>query len=505
VSEARTPLLVLGRYELFDEIATGGMASVHVGRSVGAGGLGRTVAIKRALPAFARDRDFVERFLDEAHLAMRVSHPNVVPTLDVVAADGELFIVMDYVHGESMESILRRERDEGTRMPLPIAIHVIAGILYGLHAAHEAHDERGNPLGLVHRDVSPQNIILGADGVPRLFDFGVAKAIGTLHTTREGRLEGKLAYMAPEQLERRGVDRRADVYAASVVLWEALTGKKLHDGADEVDVFVQVARGHVDAPHELVPEVPEALSRIVMQGLARAPEARFPTAKEMARQLESLRLQGTTLEAAEWAVARAGQKLVRRQRVIDRIDRLAAPDSKVMRAAVDTSLAAANEGSRRSNRPASEETSTHRDRRAPGSEAASSNAPAPPDSSASRAVRSRSGSGDSSEHDSSVQAPTEPPRGTLDSSGGAVEPHDLPPDMSPGSMPGPPRVPSDIVDLVANNDEENAGGPVMELRTRRAVRQELAEEAERQRSMRTWALLLAAALVLLLVYWLATR
>lgn len=339
MSDGKKPLLVLGRYELFDEIAKGGMASVHVGRLVGLGGLGRTVAIKRALPAFARDRDFVERFLDEAHLAMRVRHPNVVPTLDVVAADGELFIVMEYVHGESMESILRRERETDGRLPLSVAVHVAAGVLHGLHAAHEATNERGAPLGIVHRDVSPQNVILAVDGVPRLFDFGVAKAIGTLHTTREGRLEGKLAYMAPEQLERRGVDRRADVYAASVILWEALTGKKLHDGEDEVDVFVQVARGLVVPPHEIVDEVSPELSAIVMRGLSRDPDGRFATALEMAIALEDLRLAATAREAGEWAKRRGGQKLVARKRLIDAIDELSALDSTVMRAAIDSSLA----------------------------------------------------------------------------------------------------------------------------------------------------------------------
>lgn len=339
MSDGKKPLLVLGRYELFDEIAKGGMASVHVGRLVGLGGLGRTVAIKRALPAFARDRDFVERFLDEAHLAMRVRHPNVVPTLDVVAADGELFIVMEYVHGESMESILRRERESDSRLPQPIAVHVAAGVLHGLHAAHEATNERGAPLGIVHRDVSPQNVILAVDGVPRLFDFGVAKAIGTLHTTREGRLEGKLAYMAPEQLERRGVDRRADVYAASVILWEALTGKKLHDGEDEVDVFVQVARGLVEPPHEVCEDVSPALSAIVMRGLARDPDARFGTALEMAIALEDLRVSATAREAGDWAKRRGGQKLVARKRLIDAIDELSALDSVVMRAAIDSSLA----------------------------------------------------------------------------------------------------------------------------------------------------------------------
>lgn len=339
MSDEKKPLLVLGRYELFDEIAKGGMASVHVGRLVGLGGLGRTVAIKRALPAFARDRDFVERFLDEAHLAMRVRHPNVVPTLDVVAADGELFIVMEYVHGESMESILRREREAAQRVPLPVAVHVAAGVLHALHAAHEATNERGSPLGIVHRDVSPQNVILAVDGVPRLFDFGVAKAIGTLHTTREGRLEGKLAYMAPEQLERRGVDRRADVYAAAVILWEALTGRKLHDGEDEVDVFVQVARGVVEPPIDLCDDVSPELSAIVMRGLARDPDARFDTALEMAIALEDLRLAATAREAGDWAKRRGGHKLVARKRLIDAVDELSALNSTVMRAAIDSSLA----------------------------------------------------------------------------------------------------------------------------------------------------------------------
>lgn len=327
---------MLGRYELFDEIATGGMASVHVGRLVGLGGLGRTVAVKRALPAFARDRDFVERFLDEAHLAMRVRHPNVVPTLDVVAADGELFIVMEYVHGESMESILRRGRELGERMPIPVAVHVAAGVLHGLHAAHEATNERGAPLGIVHRDVSPQNVILAVDGVPRIFDFGVAKAIGTLHTTREGRLEGKLAYMAPEQLERRDLDRRADVYAASVVLWEALTGRKLHDGTDEVDVFVQVARGHVEPPHLIHDDISEALSAAVMRGLAREPEDRFETALDMAIALEDLRLSSTAREAGDWAKRRGGDKLTVRKRLIDAVDELSALDSMTMRAAIES-------------------------------------------------------------------------------------------------------------------------------------------------------------------------
>src|SRR5262249_50892141 len=152
-------------------------------------------------------------FLDEARLAARIKHPNVVPTLDVVAEDGELFLVMEYVHGESLSRLLRVAINRGEMVPPRIVSSIIAGVLYGLHAAHEAKSESGEPLNIVHRDVSPQNILVGSDGVVRVLDFGVAKAAGRLHTTREGQLKGKIAYMPPEQLNNKPLTRRADVYA----------------------------------------------------------------------------------------------------------------------------------------------------------------------------------------------------------------------------------------------------------------------------------------------------
>src|SRR5262249_50884483 len=159
-------------------------------------------------------------------LAARIRHPNVVPTLDVVALGAELFLVMEYVDGESLSRLFKTAFSRGDRVPTRIAASIAAEVLYGLHAAHEAHSENGEPLSIVHRDVSPHNVLVGRDGIARVVDFGVAKAAVRSQTTQDGNLKGKLSYSAPEQLLKETVDRRVDVFAASVVLWEALTGTR---------------------------------------------------------------------------------------------------------------------------------------------------------------------------------------------------------------------------------------------------------------------------------------
>ena len=222
---------VVGRYEILGEIASGGMATVHYGRLVGPVGFSRLVAIKELHPHFAKDPEFASMLVDEARLAAHIRHPNVVPTLDVVVSAGALLLVMEYVAGASLADLGRASRKAREPIPPSIAVAVVAGVLYGLHAAHEALNERSEPLSIVHRDVSPQNIVVGSDGVPRVLDFGVAKAASRLVTTRDGKVKGKLAYMSPEQLMNGEVDRRADVYAAAVVLWEALVGAR-HFEAD---------------------------------------------------------------------------------------------------------------------------------------------------------------------------------------------------------------------------------------------------------------------------------
>ncbi|MCA9618767.1 MAG: serine/threonine protein kinase, partial [Myxococcales bacterium] len=187
---------VVGRYELHQPIASGGMATVHLGRLRGQAGFSRIVAIKRLHTSFGETPALVATLLDEARLCSRIQHPNVVPTLDMVAEDDELLLVLDYVHGETLARLLG-----GADEPLPLAVvnAVMSGALHGLHAAHEATGETGEALGIVHRDVSPQNIMVGRDGLARVLDFGVAKARGRMQTTREGQVKGKLAYMSPEQ------------------------------------------------------------------------------------------------------------------------------------------------------------------------------------------------------------------------------------------------------------------------------------------------------------------
>ena len=208
---------ILGRYALFEAIASGGMASVHLGRLMGPVGFARTVAIKRLHETFAHDPEFVAMFLDEARLAARIRHPNVVPTLDVVAEQQELLLVMEFVAGESLSLLLKNARARDVPPPIPVLVDVMIGVLHGLHAAHEAKSEKGEPLDIVHRDVSPQNILVGTDGVARVLDFGVAKAVGRAKHTREGQLKGKMQYMPPEQITGKSVTRSVDIYAASVV------------------------------------------------------------------------------------------------------------------------------------------------------------------------------------------------------------------------------------------------------------------------------------------------
>jgi serine/threonine-protein kinase len=231
--------IVIGRYALYDEIASGGMATVHIGRLLGPVGFSRTVAIKRMHANLAKDPEFVSMFLDEARLAARIRHPNVIGTLDVVALAGELFLVMEYVHGESLFRLMKAARDAGSPIPLPIVSAIMVGVLDGLHAAHEATNEREEPLGIVHRDVSPHNVIVGAsDGLARVLDFGIAKAADRTHSTQDGQIKGKLSYMAPEQLASEAVDRRSDIYAASVVLWEAIAGRRMLSGEGELKSVV---------------------------------------------------------------------------------------------------------------------------------------------------------------------------------------------------------------------------------------------------------------------------
>jgi serine/threonine-protein kinase len=299
----------IGRYALYNEIASGGMASVHLGRLIGPVGFARTVAIKRLHPHLASNEDFVTMFVDEARLAARIQHPNVVAMLDVVLLPPELFLVMEYVHGESLSRLARAARKRREAIPVRVASAVMIATLHGLHAAHEAKNERGEPMHLVHRDVSPQNVLVGVDGVARIADFGVAKASGRLQSTTDGQLKGKAAYLSPEQVAGDTLDRRTDVYAASVVLWELLAGRRLFHADNALATMRLVMEQKVEPPSQHAPSLPEGLDAVVLRGLASDPEARFSSTREMAIALEEVVAPATAREVGDWVQAVAADEL----------------------------------------------------------------------------------------------------------------------------------------------------------------------------------------------------
>jgi eukaryotic-like serine/threonine-protein kinase len=274
------------RYEMLATIASGGMATVYVGRMRGRGGFSRMVAVKRAHPHLLTDPTYRTMLVDEARLAAKLHHPNVVAVLDVEELEGELSLVMDYVEGASLYDLVEKGRESGRPVPPRIAVRVSLEACAGLHHAHTLVDEAGQPLGLVHRDVSPHNILVGLDGVSRLSDFGIAKHSEGVATTT-GVLKGKLSYMAPEYLENSRLDARSDVFSLGVVVWETLAGQKLFRGKNELETFKKVVACVVPPLSSVVPWASPRLDAILFAALARAPERRFQTADEFAMALEA--------------------------------------------------------------------------------------------------------------------------------------------------------------------------------------------------------------------------
>jgi serine/threonine-protein kinase len=293
----------LGRYELLVPLASGGMAQVWVARLAGEHGFARLVAVKTMRPEHADIDAFRRMFLDEARLAARIVHANVVEVLDLgEEGEGIVYLAMTLVEGDSVAGLLKaRSRIGARRLPHGIAARVIGDVLAGLHAAHELRDEEGRPLQLVHRDVSPHNVLVGVDGIAKIADFGVAKARSRLaDETEAGQVKGKFAYMAPEQLERRTVDRRSDVFSAGVVLWEALTGEKLFGGIDLIDTIARLRDTRIPDARELAPEVPARIAEVTAKALERDPARRFASAAEMGDALErAARESGAVASAKE--------------------------------------------------------------------------------------------------------------------------------------------------------------------------------------------------------------
>lgn len=290
----------IGRYVLGPAIATGGMASVHLARMLGKGGFGKTVAMKRLHAQYAREAEFVTLFQDEARVTSGLTHANIVMTLDILEDEEELYLVMEYVHGASLSQILKSTGDGQSRLPLRIAVGIIAAMLDGLHAAHEATDENGNPLHIIHRDVSPQNVLVTFQGVTKIADFGIAKAAGRVHSTDDGSVKGKIGYLAPEQLLATEITPQTDVYAAGVVLWETLTNRRLIDFNSTGENLRAVLELDIEPPSKISADLPPALDEVVMRAVESAPEDRFASAKEMGIALRRATDVAHAAEIGDW-------------------------------------------------------------------------------------------------------------------------------------------------------------------------------------------------------------
>ncbi len=319
--EFTRPSHVVGRYALYGRLAAGGMATVHLGRLMEHDGSARTVAVKRLHPQFCKDPEFVAMFIDEARLAARIKHPNVVETLDILTMGQELLLVMEYIRGECFSKLLRAARRKNLEPSIGVVGRIASGLLHGLHAAHEARDDNGEPLNVVHRDISPQNVMIDVQGGVKVLDFGVAKASARIQITRDGQMKGKLSYMSPEQLQGLPVDRRADVFACGVVLWEALTRRRLFVGEDASEVLRKILRDEVPAPSQWEAGLSPEIDRVVARALCKDPERRYQTALELALDVERCIDLAPPSEVGLWIDSVAGEILSKRERLLEEIER----------------------------------------------------------------------------------------------------------------------------------------------------------------------------------------
>jgi serine/threonine protein kinase len=317
----RGPSARIGRYALFEQFAAGGMATVHFGRLDGAGGFSRVVAIKRLLPHLVANREFTDMLLNEARLAARVRHPNVVATLDVVASKGDVLLVLDYVEGEALSTLCRAQaKAKKDFVPIAIAVGIMVDVLHGLQAIHEAVDEKGRALDLVHRDISPPNVLVGVDGIARVLDFGIAKALQHLDESITGRRMGKMGYMSPEQIKGERLTQRSDVFSAGIVLWELLAMRRLFPADQPEERIESILRGGYPRPSTLRPELPKELDEVVMRALELEPDARFATIAEFSKALEPAAHAASRRATADWVSDLARDALAERTRMVVRLE-----------------------------------------------------------------------------------------------------------------------------------------------------------------------------------------
>jgi len=276
----------LGKYRLLGRIGHGGMAEVWVAHQQGPMGFAKLVAIKRLLPHMENEQQFVHMFLDEARIAARINHANVVQIFDLGQVEQSFFIAMEYLDGESMARVMGEGIKRGKPLPVSLATYVVSQMCTGLHHAHALKDTEGKALGLVHRDVSPQNVMVLYDGGVKLLDFGIAKAKERLTETTTSGMKGKYAYMSPEQCQGLSVDPRSDIFSCGIVLWEALTRRRLFKHPSKLMILKMITEGRVPPPSKLNPEVPAEVDEVALRALCKLPGERFSSAKDMSVALD---------------------------------------------------------------------------------------------------------------------------------------------------------------------------------------------------------------------------
>jgi len=287
------PVTAFGKYNLIGKLGHGGMAEVYLAYVAGPAGFKKLVVIKRLHQHLEEEPGFLDMFLDEARLAARLNHPNVVQTHEVGEVDASHFIAMEYLEGQGLDRIRRYCTRNSISFPAHLSARVASQALEGLHYAHELKDFDSTPLDVVHRDVSPQNVFVTYEGLVKLLDFGIAKAATHVVETRTGVVKGKFAYIAPEQARGRPIDRRADLWSMGVVLWETLAGRRLFKGSNDLATLSETLMGNIPSLEGVAPDVPEPLLRIVRKSLPRDRDQRYQDALEMKRALEAYLSQET--------------------------------------------------------------------------------------------------------------------------------------------------------------------------------------------------------------------
>lgn len=306
----------IGPYEIVIELAAGGMATTFIAHKRGDSFFERLVVIKRIHPWLLEDPKSSDMLREEARLGAALQHPHVVHVEDVTVSDKEVCLVMPYVESLSLGALLRAVRRVGERMPPAIASRIMLDVLSGLNAAHEAKDLRGQPLEIVHRDVSPNNILVGTEGQSRVIDFGIARAQSRLCQTQSGDMKGTIAYMSPEQLRRRELDGRTDIFAAGAVLYEMLAGEKLFDGRDEADILIGVLADEIPPLVDRMPDLAVEVDAVLSRALARDREERFSTARAFAEALEGALVPASAADVAAFVDRFGADEFTRRREAI---------------------------------------------------------------------------------------------------------------------------------------------------------------------------------------------